>query len=121
MKGKPIEPGCLAMVVGMRFSPENNGRTVQVVRRAEAGYVTPGQAPKHYTRVTSEVGWVCMVPSDALPMVVAVMRSAQVLGKRSTWERAFSQKNLIRIDGDPADVLWEKKEKEAPKPREDVY
>lgn len=36
MKNKPIEPGCLAIIVGVKISPENNGRVVRVLRRSAA-------------------------------------------------------------------------------------
>lgn len=34
MKGKPIEPGCLAIIIGATVAYENNGRVVRVLRRA---------------------------------------------------------------------------------------
>lgn len=42
MKGKPIEPGCLAMIVGAVFHPRNNGKVVRVVRlMTEPAYTPP--------------------------------------------------------------------------------
>lgn len=42
MKGKPIEPGCLAMIVGAVNHPQNNGKVVRVVRLVtERGYTPP--------------------------------------------------------------------------------
>lgn len=74
MKAKPIEPGCLAMVVGMRFTPENNGRVVRVVRVCERGYSNPGSGSGR-TRVSADKeGWVCVVLPSAPPLTVATMR-----------------------------------------------
>lgn len=44
MKGKPIEPGCLALIVGTVHQPKNNGKVVRVVRklsRAESRVYRP--------------------------------------------------------------------------------
>ena len=35
MKGKPIEPGCLALIVGAKHCTENLGRVVRVLRKPE--------------------------------------------------------------------------------------
>ena len=42
MKGKPIEPGCIAMIVGATSHPKNNGKIVKVLRlKTEDAYTPP--------------------------------------------------------------------------------
>jgi hypothetical protein len=98
MKGKPIEPGCLAMIVRATTTPENNGKVVNVLRRADKHYASPG-TPLN-AAPAPESGWV-VETKDREKMLVDVLIgviSGRVTHKWLTHERAFAPQCLIRID-----------------------
>jgi hypothetical protein len=91
MKGKPIEPGCLAMIVGSKGCPENNGKVVRVVRRIHNGEKDPNGF-----RVISK-------NKDAIFWLVEALSAELVLnfnrgGGARVRSRAVAQFLLIRLD-----------------------
>ena len=61
MKGKPLEPGCIAMIVGAVHHPKNNGKVVRVVRLlTEAVYSPPEIAHKlrNHRQITRGKIWI---------------------------------------------------------------
>ena len=61
MKGKPIEPECIAMIVGAVHHPKNNGKVVRVVRLlTEAVYSPPEIAHKlrNHRQITRGKIWI---------------------------------------------------------------
>lgn len=101
MKGKPIEPGCLAMIVGAPRTPTNNGKVVRVIRLAEPGYIPPvliGLAKPGSSKVPT---WV--VRSERGPELLVQTYNPRrgrdnVLLRAFTDERSFAAPCLRRID-----------------------
>lgn len=102
MKGRPIEPGCLALVVRTPRTPENAGKVVRVVSRTYAGYLPPGAPPSILGAKNVADGWIVRTP-DGRKTLMATTRGI-VSGKRvHAWfdyERSFAGRCLIRIDDD---------------------
>lgn len=106
MKGKPIEPGCLAMIVGSIENPGNNGRTVRVVRRA-APFEPPEEVvadlriPPGYDP-DARRWWIEALPGN--PPLDCTTRGVKS-GRKRLWKvkaRALKEKFLIRLDDDEA-------------------
>lgn len=103
MKGKPIEPGCLALVV-RALDKYNNGAVVRVLRRAEPLYSPPG-APPGATPPVGErlqhVIWVTQTPDGAkrLRQQFKHRKTGHILNVYCN-ERAFRDDRMIRIDDD---------------------
>lgn len=102
MKGKPIEPGCLAMIVGAPRTPENNGKVVRVIRLADPKYIPPvliGYAnPSPSQNVQT---WV--VRSERGPELIVQTYSVRrgrdhVLRRAFCDERSFAAPILRRLD-----------------------
>lgn len=103
MKGKPIEPGCLALVV-RALDAHNNGAVVRVIRRAEPLYAPPGSPPRVVPPVkerTRYVIWVVQTPDGAkrLRHQFTQWLTGKILDVYCN-ERAFRNDHLIRIDDD---------------------
>lgn len=102
MKGKPLAPGCLALIVRAQRTPENIGKVVRVVSVATPDYVPPalrGRA-KPPPR-THETTWV--VRSERGPELLVQTYSAKrgraaVLHRVMCDERSFVASCLQRID-----------------------
>lgn len=109
MKGKPIEPGCLAMVVTESPCEENNGRVVRVLYRVEAGHRDP-----HTRLVCIRASW--MVQTTGRLLKVVSMDGDEHWVQR----RGYTSRRLIRIDDGETHLPAETKEKEVPT-KEDVY
>jgi hypothetical protein len=111
MKGKPIEPGCLAMVVpGGAFS-DNDGLVVRVLHWVERGHQDPSAR-----LIVSASCW--MVQTMSRPMKIVSVEGNTLWVQR----RGYTPRRLIRIDGDP-DLAVDTdtaKPKEAPT-KEDVF
>lgn len=90
-KGKPIEPGCLAMIVGSKTCAENNGRTVKVLRRLVNGEMGEN-GMRVYTR--HPISWLVESLSTPLSLMTTKGRKLQVM------RRAYAPKFLIRLDDD---------------------
>ena len=116
MKGKPIEPGCLAMVVGSNL-PQNNGRTVRVLYRLNAGDYDP-------TTALRIMGAAWLVEACGEPLLVMTIEGDE----RRVHRRGFITKRLIRLDDgdtplaadDSAELPAPPVKKEVPT-KEDVY
>lgn len=94
-RGKPIEPGCLAMIVGASVTPENNDKVVRVIERAYSGYKEPGE-PRGITYVASASAWIIRTTDGAKTLITRT-------NKGRSWrteERAMAEKALIRLDDD---------------------
>jgi hypothetical protein len=101
MKGKPIEPGCLALTVGTAL-PENNGRVVRVVQRAYHGYKIPASPPTNDNPWPAD-GWIIRIEGDKPPMT-GFCRNARgaITARFPTREGVCRQVHLIRLDDDEA-------------------
>jgi hypothetical protein len=105
MKGKPIEPGCLAMIVGSVQSPKNNGKVVRVIRECEP-YLRPpeaeAQAQQKGIRLTKSDG----VPERSwwVEPVHGKLRWSSARRLIDVWcaGRSYRQRHLIRLDDDEA-------------------
>ena len=91
MRGKPIEPGCLAMIVGSRGCPENNGRVVRVLRRMVAGEMGVNGLLIH-TRYP--FAWLVEAFGQPLTLITTSRKRMQVM------QRLYAPKHLIRLDDD---------------------
>ncbi len=97
MKGKPIEPGCLAMIVRAQIAPENNGKVVRVIRRTTPGYMSPNAPPVVTGVGPTPRGWIVRTPTGARDLVCTSGKG------RVRWmdsERSYLPEHLIRIDDD---------------------
>ena len=105
MKGKPIEPGCLAMVVlGPNNSiPENAGCVVRVLRWINAGE----RDPDFGLRIIVS-GW--YVQTTGRLLVVRTLLGDVYRVPR----RGFLPKNLIRLDDGDTTPHEDAKPKEVP-------
>lgn len=106
MKGKPIEPGCLAMIVNSKYTPENNGRVVRVVRRTEAGWKPP-EIPESVRVLKLDPTvkhWVVAVEAGQQPLFYTTAHAGTNIRKRifAVRERSYSERRLIRLDDDEA-------------------
>lgn len=114
-RGKPIEPGCLAMVVNCESVPENNGKVVTVLRLAETSYVPSvlipyGVRPRWDRR---QPAWV--VQGDRL-VASASNGRGECIEVRCT-EAAFYQSRLVRLDdGDAPEQEHEHVSNDQPQP-----
>ena len=103
MRGKPIEPGCLALVVRSSTSPENVGKVVKVLRRREDAYkgvfgtIHNGSAVAWVVRRESADLLVaaCLVDLATGKVVIARLQTALVA------ERSFADECLMRLDDEP--------------------
>lgn len=103
MKGKPIEPGCLAIIVGAVHQPKNNGKIVRVLRLKEEGY-RPPQAPKLNwpTRQHNLKAWVVetLDGSASLQFVIHLYDRGKLADTKEVFvsERAVAESRLKRLD-----------------------
>ena len=99
MKGKPIEPGCLAIIVGAIKAPENNGRIVRVIRKAERFYAPPGAPFPRITPTESDTWVVVSLDADRPLTGIVVSRSTRkVTDKFQSMEISCREPRLRRID-----------------------
>lgn len=124
MKGKPIQAGCLALVVGVRQAKENNGRVVRVLRRVPVGEdPTPVQAYAEAARKRLTLTQHPEYEPDAARWYVEgingplswVSGHARVVVRVPV--RSYKEKYLVRIDDDSQD---EPKTLKAPRPKDEV-
>ena len=121
MKGKPLEPGCLALIVRAPQTPSNIGKVVRVVSIATPDYIPPalrGRAKP--PQRTHETAWV--VRSERGPELLVQTYSAKrgrsaVLCRMMCDERSFVARCLQRID-DGEDYSHETTDKQLDKPLE---
>jgi hypothetical protein len=112
MKGKPIEPGCLAMVVGSR-NKENNGRIVRVIRKLgeHEAFVPPevmaarnGVPLRPHPKLFGMTRWLVESINGTLTYTFSIryMLTGEEKngGVHHVKARGIAQKRLIRIDGD---------------------
>lgn len=106
MKGKPIEPGCLALIVGTVHQPKNNGKVVRVVRKltkAESRVYLP---PEVYVPIDpyddADSVWVIetLDGSNSLQYVVDLWRGEKLVAVKECFvsERDISECRLKRLD-----------------------
>lgn len=124
MKGKPIQAGCLALIVGVKNCLENNGRVVRVVRKVQPGEdPTPSAAytEAHRSRLilAHPLGY---DPHASRWLVEGV--NAQLLWASpcrrvavQVHVRSYQERYLMRIDDDSQD---EPKALKAPRPKDEV-
>ena len=105
MKGKPIEPGCLAMIVGSTHTPENNGKSVRVIRDCKP-FLRPPEAD-----VQALQKGIRLTPSDGTPekswWVEPVHGKLRWSSRLRLIDvqcagRSFRERHLIRLDDDEA-------------------
>lgn len=79
MKGKPIEPGCLAMIVGTVHQPKNNGKVVRVVRLRTEQVFTPPELQNlltnHENPDASRRAWIVETLDGSRSLQFPVFRS----------------------------------------------
>lgn len=104
MKGKPIEPGCLALVVG-ECARSNSGRVVRVIRKMHEPYFSTPNMPsimRDFGGVPVFGWWLCEALPNTPELTCHLITHDD--GKvHGTWKervRPFPPKCLIRIDGD---------------------
>ena len=100
MKGKPIEPGCKALVVNALHPPSNSGKVVTVLHLAPEGYLPPpfrgdGITKPSLPNERSGPLWVVHREQGDL-LVMAVGLAGGIV--KPTDERVFPQSMLIRLD-----------------------
>jgi hypothetical protein len=102
MKGKPIEPGCLALIVRAKNCKENIGRVVRVLRKTSPGEPLPGSTVTVKQRPWAATVWFVEAlpghPNLTTPVIGTV--TGQLKRKESLRIAAISERNLIRLDGD---------------------
>lgn len=93
---KPIEPGCLCLVVGCYSDPEDIGKSVTAIK-----YLPPGR------HITPELpgwsegnSWVCQSPEI----------TSHLRGRGTKGFALFDPKHLRRIDGDEPEQATEQKQ-----------
>jgi hypothetical protein len=96
---KPIEPGCRAIIVNAKTSPENNGKVVKVIRKMAKDELFINTAGRRGL-VTGAFAW--LVISEGTPLLV------RWNGKKFyTPDRPYAEQCLRRLDDfEPADHLW---------------
>lgn len=103
MRGKPIEPGCTAMVVGS-IAKENNGRTVKVEDRWYPGFVPENMPFGVEMGGKLDDQWIVSVGSDQPPLTLAFKDkyTKALLPNlfRKTRRTLFGTHQLIRLDDD---------------------
>lgn len=100
MKGKPIEPGCLALIVQAKSCKENIGRVVRVLRKPEPLESIPGSVPKKKPW-RADTWLVEALPGHPDLVRSIVNKDSRILLKKATGRHlGVMQKNLIRIDDD---------------------
>lgn len=73
MKGKPIEPGCIAMIVGAVTHPKNNGKIVKVLRlKTEDAYTPPEIAHllRNHRHTSKDKTWIVETTGKNLQFTV---------------------------------------------------
>jgi hypothetical protein len=102
-KGKPIEPGCLAMIISAKKCPENKGRVVRVLHRMAPYEPLPGSTIKKKTPWPPTT-WLL----EALPGHPDLVRSVVDTYSRQLTKKIPSRhvgkltRQLIRLDDDEA-------------------
>ena len=100
MKGKPIEPGCKALVVNTLNPPSNSGKVVTVLHLAPKDYLPPPFRGDGITKAAppnKRLGPLWVVHREQGDLLVRAVGLAGVIEK-STDERVFPQAMLIRLD-----------------------
>lgn len=106
MKGKPIEPGCLAMIVGAVGHPQNNGKIVRVVRLKTEQVFTPPEVRnlllKHEHPDANRRAWIVETLDGSRSLHFPVARS-YYSGRIENLHfdvstRAVAEKRLKRLD-----------------------
>lgn len=109
MKGKPIEPGCLALVIGPGpqpgSGPGNSGRVVRVVRRVVEPYYIGPRTPaivREHGGIKCQGTWLCATQNMEPDLKCRVFKDSDVAAF-AEWldaEKPFGEKYLIRLDDD---------------------
>lgn len=131
-KGKPIEPGCLALIVGSKHD-DNNGRTVRVIRKLgeREVYVPPevvaarnGRPLRPHPELFNDTRWLVVALTGKLLYGVTGINPYTGERKRiadySVAARGVAEKRLIRIDGEE-DATPRIEEVVMSKPTEEVF
>lgn len=106
MKGKPIEPGCLALVVSSAYTPQNIGRVVRVVQAMAPGEWNNPDAPtgvagRIYNNRPGSVWLVECLPGSPPLQAPEVRRlTREVVRYFPTRQHCMHERHLRRIDGD---------------------
>lgn len=124
MKGKPIEPGCLAMIIRVKNCKENLGRVVQVLHQPRPFETLPGDAVK-INPWSADTWFVAALPGHAdLETPVVGSSTRQFLHTRRGPVAAVREKNLIRIDDNDENldrVVEQSKPAITAKPIEEIF
>ena len=123
MKGKPIEPGCLALIIGARYAKENIGRTVRVLDRKPPGWTPPDSPVQRAPVRETDCAWIVEVlpGQPLLKGAIVKLHTGQQTRTYPARQLAFVQKHLIRIDDDE-EPRQEKRDTVSHKPKaEEVF
>lgn len=101
-KGKPIEPGCLALIVGVKVDSNNNGRVVRVIHGYRGVWSPPG-VPPHSVNPKYDMTaqrWVVAVAADQPPLEWSLTKRRTGEKSRTFFvrERGHRENCLLRID-----------------------
>lgn len=119
MKGKPIQAGCLALIIGSKNCPENIGRVVRVVGRPDPGWAPPESGVTNKPVPYGKDVWVVQVMPGHPPLhgIVVSLTTRAFVRKYASQFGAFVEPHLMRIDDDSQD---EPKTLKAPRPKDEV-
>jgi len=100
MKGKPIEPGCLALIVRAKHCKENIGRVVRVLRKPEPYEQLPGSAVGVPPAAWEAAVWfVEALPGHPdLTSALVGFVTGQLRRKEALRIVGINERNLIRLD-----------------------
>lgn len=119
MKGKPIQAGCLALIIYSKNCTENIGRVVRVVGRPEPGWVPPGSGISLKHNPWEGNSWVVQVLPGHPPLhgIIVSRNTRAFVRKYASQFGVFIEPHLVRIDDDSQD---EPKTLKAPRPKDEV-
>lgn len=103
MRGKPIEPGCLAMIVGTRYAevaPHMVGRVVRVVGQPTPHWIPPGASYPRFTPWSKDA-WIVESTDERL-LAISVVNSltAKLVKIERNRQAVIRECYLVRLDGD---------------------
>ena len=96
MKGKPIEAGCMALIIRHDMAPENVGRVVKVLGRAYKGFLPPN-SPSNVTPLSVDMPRAWIISADDL---TAIYIEGNTVTRWSTSQIGLFGSLMIRLDDD---------------------
>lgn len=107
---KPIEVGCMALVIGGNF-PQAIGKSVKVLALISEGELVNINIPGEGTKIKESRVDQWLVTADNLFNNEVAERIIKITTKNGiTGKCAFTSSELIRIDGEPEEELDKERE-----------